>query len=129
MAARILIVEDDSASLELTKYLLEKAGYTVGSAMTGADGVRAALRNEFDLVLCDLQLPEFSGFEVIRRLRSNPAWRAVPVIAVSAYSMPDDRSAALAAGFAEFLTKPIDPESFLHDIALHLSPGRRAGDD
>ncbi len=123
MAARILIIEDDSASLELIKYMLEKAGYLVGSAMTGLDGVRAARKNDFDLVLCDLQLPEMSGFEVVSRLTKDPGWRAVPVIAVTAYSMPGDRSAALEAGFTEYLTKPIDPESFLQEIGRHIPQG------
>ncbi len=127
MPGRILVIEDDSASLELIKYLLEQTGYTVGTAMTGADGVKTALRGNFDLILCDLQLPEFSGFDLIRKLQSDPDWHAVPIVAVTAYSMPGDRDTAIAAGFTDYYTKPIDPESFLHDIAVHLPPGLRAG--
>ncbi len=127
MAARILIVEDDSASLELIKYLLEQTGYTVGTAMTGTDGAKAALQGNFDLILCDLQLPEFSGFDLIRKLQTDPDWHAVPIVAVTAYSMPGDRDTAIAAGFADYYTKPIDPESFLRDIAAHLPPRLRAG--
>jgi two-component system cell cycle response regulator DivK len=116
LAGRILVIEDDPASLELLKYLLERAGHSVRSAPDGATGLRAALGNSCDLILCDLQMPELTGYEVIAQLQSNPDWRPVPMIAVTAYSMPGDRESVMAAGFTEYMTKPIDPDCFLTDI-------------
>jgi two-component system cell cycle response regulator DivK len=126
MKARLLVVEDDTSSLELVKYLLEQAGYSVVTVMTGEAGLKAALRNEFDLVLCDLQLPILSGFDIIKRLRADAEWRPIPVIAVTAYSMPGDRETAIKAGFSDYVTKPIDPESFLDDIARHIAAAQPA---
>jgi two-component system cell cycle response regulator DivK len=127
MAARILVIEDDPASLELLKYLLERVGHTVRGAPDGATGLRAALDNAYDLVLCDLQMPELTGFEVISQLKANPDWRPVPVVAVTAYSMPGDRESVVGAGFTEYITKPIDPDTFLSDVELWLVGGRKPG--
>lgn len=127
MRARILVIEDDPASLELLRYLLESAGHEVRTAGDGVLGLRAALDNEHELILCDLQLPHLNGYEVIARLRKDPRRIAVPIIAVTAYSMPGDRDAALAAGFAEYLTKPVDPETFVEKINRYLATGRFPG--
>jgi len=127
VAGRILVIEDDPASLELLKYLLERAGHSVRGAPDGATGLRAALEYSFDLILCDLQMPELTGFEVIARLRSSPDWRPVPMIAVTAYSMPGDRESVMAAGFTEYMTKPIDPDNFLADIDRWLAQAPGSG--
>lgn len=127
MAGRILVIEDDPASLELLKYLLERAGHSVRGAPDGATGLRAALGNAFDLVLCDLQMPELTGYEVIARLQSNPDWQPVPMVAITAYSMPGDRESVMAAGFTEYMTKPIDPACFLADIDRWLALPRKSG--
>lgn len=127
MHARVLVIEDDPASLELLKYLLEAAGHVVRVARDGLAGLQAALEDEHELILCDLQLPHLSGFEIIARLRENAYRSTVPVIAVTAFSMPGDRDAALAAGFAEYLTKPIDPETFVESINRFLASGLLAG--
>ncbi|MEX1993613.1 MAG: response regulator [Steroidobacteraceae bacterium] len=123
MTASILVIEDDPASLELLKYLLERAGYAVYAASNGAAGLQAALQNNLDLVLCDLQMPELTGFEVIARLQADPRWRNAPIVAVTAYSMPGDCDAALAAGFKYYMTKPIDPDTFLDEIERFLAAG------
>jgi CheY-like chemotaxis protein len=90
-------------------------------------GLRTALDNSFDLILCDLQMPELTGFEVIARLQSNPDWRPIPMIAVTAYSMPGDRESVIAAGFTEYMTKPIDPDTFLADIERWLALPPKSG--
>ena len=126
MTARILVIEDGAFSRELVRYLLNRGGYTVLEAADGAAGVRLALSAHPDLVLCDLQMPVLNGYEVVRCLRANPAWHTVPVIAVTAFSMPGDRDTALAAGFDDYLTKPITPEIFVQQIAAFLPPALRA---
>lgn len=125
MPARILIVEDNAASLELVSYILSNAGHSILTAMDGADGLRVALECHPDLVLCDLQLPELDGFGVIRLLRKHPAWQALPVVALSALSMPGDRETALEAGFNGYLTKPITPEFFLKQVEEFLPASLR----
>lgn len=126
MTARILVIEDDAFSRELVRYLLDQGGYTVMEAADGAAGVRLALSAHPDLVLCDLQMPVLNGYEVVRRLRANPDWHTVPVIALTAFSMPGDRDTALAAGFDNYLTKPIVPEIFVQQISAFLQPAFRA---
>lgn len=127
MAARILVVEDDDFSRELVRYLLARHGYAVLEAEDGGRGVQMALMERPDLVLCDLQMPVLNGFEVLRRLRNDPTWRTVPIIAVTAFSMPGDRETALAAGFHNYLTKPITPEIFVEQIEAFLPPDLRVG--
>jgi two-component system cell cycle response regulator DivK len=122
MPARMLIIEDNPDSLELAAYLLESAGHTTLRALDGETGVQLALQESPDLVICDLQIPRMDGHAVVRALRANPKWRPVPVVAVTALSMPGDRETTLAAGFDGFLTKPITPETFVQQIESFLPP-------
>jgi CheY-like chemotaxis protein len=125
MPARILIIEDDPASLELVKYLLDAAGYATLTATDGGAGLALALSTQPDLVICDLQMPIMTGYEVVERLRDGSTWRRVPLVAVSAFSMPGDREAALTAGFDAYQSKPIVPETFVRDIESLLPPALR----
>lgn len=120
MAARILIIEDDDASRELVKYLLAAAGHTMLVAEEGRAGVRLALEERPDVIICDLQMPVMNGYEVVRTLREHPDWKPVPLIAVTAFSMIGDREAALAAGFDEHISKPIVPETFTSQVEAFL---------
>jgi len=121
MPTRILIIEDDSASRALVRYLLEAAGYTTLEAEDGGAGLHLALQTQPDLIICDLQMPVMNGYEVARALREQPNWHRVPLIAVTAFSMAGDRETALAAGFDEHITKPITPETFVTQIEAFLS--------
>ncbi len=120
MSARILIIEDDPGSRELVKYLLESAGYSTLLANEGATGVRMAIDDTPDLLICDLQMPVMNGFQVVQTLREYPLWRRVPIIAVTAFSMSGDRERALAAGFDEHISKPIAPQHFVAQIEAFL---------
>lgn len=122
MPARILIIEDDPSSLELVTYLLGRAGYETIPAMNGLDGSRCALSALPDLVLCDLQLPLMNGYEVLRSLRNDPRTQDLRVIALTAFSMQGDRDKVLAAGFNGYMSKPIDPETFVRDVETYLAP-------
>ena len=90
---------------------LEKANVELGLAL--AEGP--------DLILCDLQMPVMNGYEVARSLRSHHEWRVVPLVAVTAFSMPGDREKALEVGFDDHLSKPITPETFVRQIETFLS--------
>lgn len=126
MTTRILVVEDNAANLELVRYLLSYKGYTVLLARDGPQGVALALQEHPDLILCDLQLPGFDGFQVLQALREWREKRATVVIALTAFSMPNDRHKVLTAGFDGYMAKPIDPEKFLDEIALYLPVAKRA---
>ncbi len=119
--ATILVIEDDDASRQLVTYLLEASGYRVLSAENGAAGLELALSQPHDLILCDLQMPIMNGYQVAQTLRSHPRWHAVPLVAVTAFSMPGDREKALDMGFDDHLSKPITPETFVQQIQRFLS--------
>ncbi len=127
MRARILIIEDDSFSRDLVKFLLETAGYSVLVAEDGNVGLSMALVSKPDLIICDLQMPVMNGYDVVRGLAKQADWRRVPLIAVTAFSMRGDREKALAAGFDEHISKPIAPEHFIAQIEAYLPEALRAG--
>jgi len=123
--ARVLVIEDNPANLELVRYLLEHAGHRVDGAINGVDGVAAVAATTPDLVICDLQLPLLDGYGVLRELRSRPASAALPIVAVTAFSMPNDRKKVMQAGFDGYLSKPIEPEIFVQRIEEFLPPALR----
>ena len=125
MAARILVIEDNAANLELVRYLLSFSGYAVLEARDGAQGVEMALRERPDLVVCDLQMPRLDGYEVLARLRRELAATGLVVVAVTAFSMPNDRQKVITAGFDGYLSKPIEPELFVAQIEAFLPAGLR----
>lgn len=124
--AHVLVIEDDPASLKLVELLLGHAGYRAIAVGDGAEGLRHARSGRFDLVLCDLQVPVLDGFEILAHLLGDDRWRRVPVIAITALSMPGDRERALGAGFDGYFSKPIDPERFVADIEAFLPPDLRS---
>jgi two-component system cell cycle response regulator len=125
MGARILVVEDTAYSMQLMTYLLSAHEHTVVEAVTGERAIELASETAPDLVVMDLQLPGIDGFETLTALRSIPDRDAVPVIAVTSFAMVGDRDRALDAGFDHYLTKPIDPESFVGEINTRLPEALR----
>jgi CheY-like chemotaxis protein len=123
--ARILLVEDNPTNLELMRYLLTHHGHDVESAHNGEEGVRLARQLFPDIVLCDLRMPCLDGYGLLERVRADPALDDLIVIAVTAYSMPDDRRRVAAAGFDGHLTKPITPETVVGQIERFIAGGRR----
>jgi two-component system cell cycle response regulator DivK len=126
MPARILIVEDNEANLQLVAYLLEMAAHEALSATDGAAAVVLARQHRPDLILCDLQLPVLDGYEVLKRVRLEPDLQQTPVVAVTALSMPSDRTSVLAAGFNGYLSKPIEPENFVAQVDAYLPASLRS---
>ena len=128
---RILYIEDNHVNVLLVDELVRTvAGLSFASEPTGAAGVAHACRQPPDLVLVDLQLPDFDGYEVLRRLRAQPQTRAIPCIALSANAMPEDIERGRAAGFSDYWTKPIDFSAFiaaLHRIFPAEAPGPAEG--
>jgi CheY-like chemotaxis protein len=121
MAERILVVEDNAKNLKLIRDVLQFSGYDVVEARSGEEGVALAGKHAPDLVLMDLQLPGMDGIEALRLLRADPATKSVPVVAVTAFAMRNDRDRTLRAGFDGYVEKPISVralpsqvKSFLH---------------
>ena len=104
---RILVVEDNDLNLKLVRDVLSFAGYEVVEARSGEQGVALAAESPPDLVLMDLQLPGIDGTEALRQLRASPQTKGVPVVAVTAFAMREDRDRAFRAGFDGYLEKPI----------------------
>jgi len=118
----VLIVEDNDKNLKLVRDVLQAKGYRTIEAGTGEDGVRLAGEHRPDLVLMDIQLPGINGIEALRRLRADPATSAIPVAAVTASVMQQDRRTITEAGFDAYIGKPIDLKEFLATVRALLEP-------
>ena len=121
----ILIVEDNEKNLKLVRDVLQVKGYETIEATTGEDGVALAASRGPDLVLMDIQLPGISGIEAIAALRANAATAHIPVIAVTASVMQQDRKLIMEAGFDAYLGKPLDLKEFLATVKRVLEAPRR----
>jgi two-component system, cell cycle response regulator DivK len=119
----ILLVEDNERNLKLVRDVLEYVGYDVRVARTAEDGIALAVKERPDLVLMDLQLPGIDGMEALRRLRENVRTADIPVVAVTAQAMKQDRERALEAGFNGYIEKPISVRAFPDQVRSFLSGG------
>ena len=117
---RILVVEDNELNLKLVRDVLSHAGFDVVEATTGEQCVVLAAECRPDLVLMDLQLPGIDGTEAMRRLRSDPLTQQVPVVAVTAFAMADDREQAIRSGFDGYLAKPISARQLASQVRGYL---------
>ena len=124
---RILVVEDNERNLKLVRDVLQYAGYDVIAARSGEQGVALAKERVPDLVLMDLQLPAMDGAEALRMLRDDPLTRAIPVVAVTAFAMKDDRERALDAGFDSYIEKPISVRALTDQVRGFLDRKEQAG--
>ena len=104
----ILIVEDNEKNLKLVRDLLQVKGYRTLEAGTGELGVDLARRHTPHLILMDIQLPGLDGVAALGQLKADPSTASIPVIALTAFAMHDDRQRFLAAGFDGYLVKPIN---------------------
>lgn len=121
---KVLVVEDNADSLRLITYALEHAGYEVVSAVTGAEGVALAIREQPFFVVMDINLPDFDGLEATRRIRASATDDSVPIIAITSYAMAGDRKRILAAGCTAYFEKPIDPLTIV--ASIHRAIGEEA---
>jgi two-component system cell cycle response regulator len=122
MGARILVVEDNGPNRDLVTYLLTAFGHTAEEARNGEEGWQKARAGAFDLVLCDVLLTRRDGFELARLLKGDPALARVPLLAVTALALVGDRERMLGAGFDGYLSKPINPETFVREVEAFLPP-------
>ena len=122
-AHRILVVEDNPKNLKLVRDVLTHSGYEVIEATSGEDGVRIAGESSPDLILMDLQLPGIDGAEALRQIRASDRNPGVPIVAVTAFAMHEDRERAFDSGFNGYVEKPISIRGFTQQISDFLRLG------
>lgn len=117
---KILIAEDNPANRELIREILGDE-FQVIEAVDGQEAVAKIEEGRPDLVLLDINMPGLDGFAVLERIQQNPAFSRLPVIAVTAYAMKDDREKILAAGFTGYVSKPVSAAALLREVHALLS--------
>lgn len=120
MKGNILVIEDNEQNLYLVKFILEKNGYQVHTAMDGQTGIEMANQLRPDLILLDIQLPLMDGYTVAKNLRANPQTSVIAIVAVTSHAMVGDRDKAMAVGCNGYIEKPINPDTFMAEVELHL---------
>ena len=120
---KILLVEDNEMNRDMLSRRLQKQGYEVVMAVDGEDGVTKAQTEAPALILMDMSLPGLDGWEATRRLKAAPQTQKIPVIALTAHAMSDDRDKAMAAGCDDFDTKPVELPRLLSKMQALLGRG------
>jgi CheY-like chemotaxis protein len=114
---RILVVEDQDSIRRLIEALVQARGHSVTAVASGAKAIDVAMTDPPDLVLLDLMMPgQYDGFDVCRRLRTEPATKTIPIVIITAMDDPDARVRATQAGASAFYTKPFSPIALLKEI-------------
>ncbi len=121
MGKKILIVEDNDLNMKLFNDLLQAHGYTTLQTKDGREALRIAAEAQPDLILMDIQLPEVSGLEITRMLKADPALKAIPVIAVTAFAMKGDEEKIREGGCEGYIAKPISVAGFLQTVSRFLA--------
>ena len=121
-AKRIVVADDNDLMRRLLKASLASGGYDVITAANGIEAVARMRDSTADLVLMDLHMPELDGMGALRQMLQDPLLKGIPVLAITAFFHPEGRDQALAAGFSGYLTKPINRDMLLQEVARWLNP-------
>ncbi len=116
----ILVVEDSALNRKLVEAILQPHGYRILIAVDGAEGIEIATREKPDLILMDMQMPKVSGYDATQTLKSQPETAHIPIVALTAHAMADERERALAIGCDDYITKPIDTRAFPGQVREYL---------
>jgi CheY-like chemotaxis protein len=108
-----LVVDDVADVTEMLAVVLTHAGYSVVTAASAPAALKAARERQFDVIISDIGMPEMNGYQLARELRTLPGYETVPMVAVTGYSMFDDKERSTNAGFNAHMTKPIDPRALV----------------
>jgi CheY-like chemotaxis protein len=116
----VLLVEDNQDNQDLMRFLLERAGYHVSTARTGRQALDLTRQNKPDVILMDLSLPVMDGWTAARFIKGDPELAGIPLIAVTAHTLPGDRRKALDSGFDSYISKPLNVPLFDDMVAKVL---------
>jgi two-component system, cell cycle response regulator DivK len=129
---RLLLVEDNEDNRTIYSTVLRYLGYEVVEAVDGLQAVALARSEHPDLILMDISIPGMDGWEATRLLRQDPATQEIPIIALTAHALPDDRKRATEVGFTSYLAKPIEPNAVVAEVRRLLGgndgPRAKSGD-
>ena len=117
----ILVIDDHEDNRRILHDLLTNAGYEVIEALTGEEGVAAVEAHAPALILMDIQLPGIDGYEATRRIKADPALRAIPIIAVTSYALSGDDRKAYEAGCDAYVAKPFSPRALLAKVREYIA--------
>ena len=112
----VLVVEDNPLNMELVIEILKSLGFVVSGAINGEEAIKMADKEHYDLILMDIELPGMDGISAIRIIKSKPGYNNVPNIALTAFAMKGDWEKFLAAGFDDYMAKPIDVPGFMKQM-------------
>lgn len=118
---KILIIEDNELNLKLFNDLLDAHGYKTVESRDGRKAFEITMRENPDLIIMDIQLPNISGIDVIRQIKSDKKLKHIPIIAVTAYAMQDDEERIMSAGCEGYISKPIEIASFVEKVREHTN--------
>lgn len=118
----ILLVEDNEDNLVVYRTILEHVGYTVIEARDGEEGVSRASERLPDLILMDISIPKLDGWEATQRLKSAEATRPIPIIALTAHALEEDRQKAAQVGCDGYLAKPVEPRRVVQEVERFVGP-------
>jgi CheY-like chemotaxis protein len=123
---KLLLVEDNEDNRIIYSTVLRHIGYTVIEALDGVQAIALARSERPDLILMDISIPEVDGWEATRILRGDPATRHIPIIALTAHALADDRERATAVGFTSYLAKPVEPRTVAAEVRRWIGGGTGA---
>jgi CheY-like chemotaxis protein len=118
---QVLVIDDEPDAAEIVKMLLEMYGAQVITAYNGIEGLNAIRRHRPRFVICDISMPEMSGWELIEAVNKDRTISMIPIVALTAHAMSGDREKAIAKGFHNYLSKPLRPETFVSELLLLLT--------
>jgi two-component system, cell cycle response regulator DivK len=121
MSKRILVVEDQPDSRQIIRDMLTGTDYEITEAENGEEALTAIAKQRPDLILMDIQLPIMDGYTATNQIKSDPALRSIPIIAVTPYALASEEKKARAAGCDDYVTKPFSPRELLAKIRQYLS--------
>jgi CheY-like chemotaxis protein len=118
----VLLVEDNEDNLVVYRTILEHVGYRVIEARDGEEGVARAQQDLPDLILMDISIPKIDGWEATQRLKADPGTDGIPIIALTAHALEEDRQKALQAGCDGYLAKPVEPRRVVQEVERFVGP-------
>jgi two-component system, cell cycle response regulator DivK len=121
MSKRILVVEDQPDNRQIIRDMLADTGYEIIEAENGEEALAAVAKQRPDLILMDIQLPVMDGYAATRRIKTDPALKSIPVIAVTSYALSGEEKKAREAGCNDYVPKPYSPRQLLAKIRQYLS--------